>query len=253
MESDYQHKVLIVDDDEQIRKAFDRILRAENFDPVFAKNAEDALQILSKAKTTFSLIISDQRMGELKGTQFLEKAKLISPSTIRFLMTGHSNMDTIINAVNRGAIQRYITKPWDNDELLLAIKSGIKLFEEYLENNKLIRLAKKQNTKLYDLNCELMEITKSHTKDIQALDYQIKSIKKEMETFSSQTDGPESLSKEIIAWINLIPVDPETKNNPDQQNRLSSLYSEAIITLFEQFKETAYRSGFELPDFKGDL
>ncbi len=269
MESDYQHKVLVVDDDEQIRKALDRILRAENFDPTLANSGEEALQILSKAKTTFSLIISDQRMGEMKGTQFLKKAKQVTPNTIRFLMTGHSNMETIINAVNKGAIQRYIAKPWDNDMLVHAIKSGITLFEEYLENRKLIGLAKKQNTKLYDLNCELMELTKSHTKDIQALDHQIISIKKEIESLSpSQANTPGALSKEIISWINNQPYEqpseqadeqtnkqPEesTKNTKDQQNRLAKLYSESILNLYEQFKETAYKSGFEMPAVKGEL
>ena len=127
MDSEYQHKVLVVDDDEQIGKTICRILKTEHRKYAWTDSGEAALEKLKKARQPYSLIISDQRMGGMDGTTFLEQAKNISPNTIRFLLTGYMEMETLIKAVNKGAIQRYIAKPWDPDEFVEDIRSGISL------------------------------------------------------------------------------------------------------------------------------
>jgi DNA-binding NtrC family response regulator len=148
MISGYQHRVLVVDDEAPIGKAIGRLLEIEKLEYVYVNSGESALESLKKAAQPFSLIISDQRMPGMPGTQFLEHAKRLNPETIRFLITGHSDMQTIINAVNKGAVQRYIAKPWKNDEMVQAIQYGIGQYERFLEDKALITLAKKQNAKL---------------------------------------------------------------------------------------------------------
>ena len=246
MDSDYQHKVLVVDDEEQIGKAIGRILKGKEIEHVFANSGESALEIIKKTKKPFSLIIADQRMPGMQGTEFLEHAKALIPDTIRFLMTGYSEMETIINAVNKGAIQRYISKPWEHDDLVKAINSGIKLYELFLENKKLLSLAKKQNAKLYELNCELMETTKSHNRAVHELDHDIEIIEKEIKDLSFQTPiNPDTLFNEI---------ENSVKNDDGIDcEKLETLFSDTIKELYDRFSEIAHRSGFEMPDIEGEI
>ncbi|MCD4721107.1 MAG: response regulator [Desulfobacula sp.] len=246
MESEYQHKVLVVDDDEQVGKALDRILQKEKIEYVFANSGESALEEIKKTKKSFSLIISDQDLDGMKGTLFLEHAKKLTPDTARFLMTAHSEMETIINAVNKGEIQKYIVKPWEHDDLVKDIKSGIKLYEFFLDNEKLLTLAKKQNAKLYDLNCELMETTKTHNKTIHELDHDIEIIEKEIKDLSSKT--PVNLDTLIDE------IENSVKNDQGiSLEKIQTLFSDTINGLYDQFSEAAYRNGFEMPDIKGEI
>jgi len=246
MRSDHQHKVLIVDDDPMVGKAICRILAMKKLESVYADSGESALEILKTAEQPFSLIISDQRMPGMQGTQFLEHAKKQNPETIRFLITEYSEMQTIIDAVNKGSIQRYISKPWDNDELARAIGSGIRQYELFLENKALISLAKKQNAKLYELNCELMETTKVNTKKLAAIDTEILSTETQLKELPSQT--PLSPA-EIILELQAI-LDPLGEKS---QGMLNDLFSQTITALFNNFNDLSLKNGFEMPDpTKGD-
>ncbi len=241
MGSDYQHKVLVVDDEKQVGKTVCRILKKEGLEPVFADGGENAIRKIKKTNKPFSLIISDQKMDGMTGTEFLEQAKLLAPDTVRFLLTGYTEMDIIINAVNKGAVQRYITKPWDHNDFVKTIWSGIGLYEIVLEDKKLIRLAKKQNAKLYELNCELMETSKHHDKEIQELDQEIEKVKKSLEKLSST---PAVSSKTVLTEIeNFI----KTDTNIDTE-KLELVFSNTISVLFDQFKDLSYRNGFEMPE-----
>ncbi len=107
----YKHKLLLVDDEESITKALHRIFRREGYEIYTASSGQKGLEVLKEDKKPFSLIISDQRMPGMTGAQFLEKAKKIFPNAIRILLTGYSDMDAIVDAINKGEIHRYLTKP----------------------------------------------------------------------------------------------------------------------------------------------
>ena len=127
MESEYHHKVLVVDDDEQVEKIIDRILQKEKIECVFADSGESALEEIKNSKKPFSLIIADQGQGSMKGTRFFEHTKKLTPDSTRFLMTACSETKALSNVVNKGSIQRYIVKPCEEKDLAKAIQSGIKL------------------------------------------------------------------------------------------------------------------------------
>ena len=117
--SDYA--ILVVDDDEPIVKNMRRVLKRKGFNKVIsALNAEQGLGLLESAGEKFFLILSDQRMPGMQGSEFLEKSILISPESRRILITGYSDYDAIVDAVNEGSIHQYLSKPWDNDDLLLT-------------------------------------------------------------------------------------------------------------------------------------
>ncbi len=245
MTSDYGHKVLVVDDETQVGKAIGRILEKEKLEYVYADNGESALESLKKADQPFSLIISDQRMPGIQGTQFLEHAKKLHPETIRFLITGFSEIQTIINAVNRGSVQRYISKPWNNNELAKAIRSGIGQYERFLENKNLFALAKKQNARLYELNCELMETAKAHGKELETINTEILSIETQLKGSDSQPPVSPALIMEELQAV----LDPLGEKGHEM---LNDLFSQTINALFNEFNDLSLRNGFEMPAPKGE-
>ncbi len=240
MTSGYQHRVLVVDDDDLIGKSICRLLKIENLESVYSNSGESALESLKTAGQPFSLIISDQQMSGMQGTQFLEHAKRLNPETIRFLITGHSEIQTIINAVNKGAVQRYIAKPWDNKEMVQAIWYGIGQYERFLEDKALITLAKKQNAKLYELNCELMETTKAHTKELLVIDAEIEAIETQLKELNLHTTVSSPGTMEELQKI----VAPFCEKG---QEMLNELFVQAITGLFNDFNDLSLGNGFEMP------
>jgi len=133
----YMHKLLLVDDEESITKALQRVFRKEGYEIHTASSGLEGLEVLAQAGNHFSLIISDQRMPGMTGAQFLEKAKEISPHAKRILLTGYSDVDAIVDAINKGEIHRYLTKPWHDDDLLMQIRQILEQKELEERNQKL--------------------------------------------------------------------------------------------------------------------
>ena len=174
MENKYKHTILLVDDEESITKALRRLFRSTGFKINTAESGQEGLDVLENTKEPVSLIISDQRMPEMTGAQFLEKARKIFPDAIRFLLTGYSDMDAIVDAVNKGEIHRYLTKPWNDEDLLIQVKQAIVQYEMVLENRRLNQLTKKQNMELKELNEDLEQKVIERTKKINQKKEQLK-------------------------------------------------------------------------------
>lgn len=114
-------RILIVDDEKDNLQALTRLLRGQ-YDVVTTTSPFDALKLVQKE--IFSVIISDQRMPEMKGVELLEKIKNISPHTTRILLTGYTEIESIIDAINRGHVYRYVAKPWDPDDLKQTVRQA---------------------------------------------------------------------------------------------------------------------------------
>ncbi len=115
---DEKANVLIVDDEVRIVRSVDRLLRA-HYNVFTATNGKEALDILRKHR--IHVILSDQRMPEMTGVELLAKVKQLSTNTTRVLLTGYSDLSAVVHSVNEGEIFRYITKPWNNEELLEVV------------------------------------------------------------------------------------------------------------------------------------
>jgi hypothetical protein len=147
-----EYAILVVDDDEPIVKNMRRVLKRKGFDKVIsALSAEQGIKLLEDTRNHFFLIMSDQRMPGLSGSEFLEKSILLSPESRRMLMTGYSNFEAIVDAVNKGEIHQYISKPWDNDDLLLRIQGELDIYKQFQERKRLFNITGKQNAKLFDI------------------------------------------------------------------------------------------------------
>ena len=120
------HKILCIDDETHNLEALERLLR-KKYKTICVSSGADALKEVEKHH--FSLIISDQKMPEMTGVEFFMQAKKIQPEAIRILLTGYTDLESVIDAINQGQIYRYITKPWDPDELLGIVKQAIEVFD----------------------------------------------------------------------------------------------------------------------------
>jgi CheY-like chemotaxis protein len=109
--------LLIVDDEENIRRALVRVLRNEGYQILTAAGPTQAFELL--ARQPVGVILSDQRMPEMIGTEFLGRVKAMYPETVRIVLSGYTELQSVTDAINRGAVYKFLTKPWD-DELLRA-------------------------------------------------------------------------------------------------------------------------------------
>jgi putative two-component system response regulator len=152
----HRHSLLLIDDEEAILDIMKMMLEGEGYDLHTANSAEEGLRIL-KESPVFSLIISDQMMPGMTGVQFFTQARKICPDALRVLLTGYTDTDAIIAAINSGGIHLYITKPWQKNELTYAINQLLSKAELMIENRLLNELVKKKNTELLELNKHLEE------------------------------------------------------------------------------------------------
>jgi response regulator RpfG family c-di-GMP phosphodiesterase len=165
IKSDTPIRILVVDDEENILRTLKRLLTDEEFDVITSTSGKDALKILSN-DPEIALIISDQRMPGLTGVDFLEQAKKLAPDTARIILTGYADINTAIDGINRGEAYRYITKPWDKNELVQIVNDAVLKFVLIKDNQKLTTTVKKQNEELEKWNSQLKSLVREQTIEI---------------------------------------------------------------------------------------
>lgn len=116
-------RVLLVDDEAGVIKAISRLLADEPYDIVTAKSGREALGLM--ATTAIDVIISDERMPGMSGVELLEAVSRIHPQTIRIILTGHADTGLVFQAINDGKIYRFLSKPWDDRELLAIVRQAM--------------------------------------------------------------------------------------------------------------------------------
>jgi len=123
-----QSTLLLVDDEQNILNALRRLFRREGYHVLTAGSGAEALELL--ALNPVQVIISDQRMPEMSGVEFLSRVKELYPRTVRIVLSGYSELSTVTDAINRGAIWKYISKPWDDEDLLQEIRAVFRSLRE---------------------------------------------------------------------------------------------------------------------------
>ena len=131
-----KHTILIVDDEENNLQLLKRSLRS-NYTVLSASNGKEALEIVNVAGDEISMIISDQRMPEMQGIDFLQEVSKKYPDIIKILLTGYTDTDVIIDAINKCNLYQYILKPFDPGTLQITVKQGLKKFEILTQNTEL--------------------------------------------------------------------------------------------------------------------
>lgn len=146
-----KHTILCVDDEIDNVDALERLFR-NKYSVLKATSGRQALQILDEHQGPIAAIITDQRMPEMTGVEFLSKSLDKRPDTIRMLLTGYTDIESIISAVNSGQIYRYLTKPWDPTDLMNTVDKAVELFVLGKELDKKNQELEKAYTELKTLD-----------------------------------------------------------------------------------------------------
>jgi len=164
--------VLCLDDEPNVLSALKRLFRGKGWTTITAESGAAGLQVM--AAQTVDLVISDMRMPVMDGAQFLAEVRRRWPDTMRLLLTGYSDVSAIIDAVNRGEIYRYITKPWDDNDIILMVRGALEHQALSREKMRLEALTLAQNQALKELNASLEDKVQARTRELQLANEQLK-------------------------------------------------------------------------------
>ena len=156
--------ILCVDDEPNILSSLRRLFRARGFQVRVAESGSAGLALMETEPV--DLVISDMRMPEMDGAKFLEHVRARWPDTVRLLLTGYSDISSIIDAINRGEIYRYITKPWDDNDIVLIVRQALERKALEQEKKRLEALSIRQNEELKALNASLESKVKARTAEL---------------------------------------------------------------------------------------
>lgn len=150
--------ILIVDDEQNILNSLKRLFRKEPYEILTATNGKEGLEILDQRPV--DLIISDLKMPQMNGIEFLKRAKEKNSVPLRIMLTGHADLKGVIDAIDQGEIYRFLLKPWDDEELKITIRQALAYYHLWKENRTLIKTVEKQNKILRELEKEHPGISK---------------------------------------------------------------------------------------------
>ena len=156
--------ILFVDDEPSILSSLKRLFRPKGYQIHLAEGGKAALERMEQVAV--DLVISDMRMPEMDGVQFLEQVRQRWPDTVRLLLTGYADIASTIDAVNRGEIYRYISKPWDDADILLIVHDALEHRTLELENKRLEAVAQVQNAELRKAHAHLESLVALRTTEL---------------------------------------------------------------------------------------
>lgn len=224
-------KIVVVDDDETLISTLKTLLYLEDFSNAeFFTEPELALEYLKD--NTPDLIISDFVMPKMNGLEFLSRAKELYPEVSKILLTGYADKENAIKAINEVGLYKYITKPWDNDDLILSIKNGIErsyLLDRLRQNIKELEIA---NDKLEKYSHNLEEIVAERTADLLESNAKLHGIFSNCADGIILTDADGNIDEINQAFENLLGL---SANNIKKKN-LKDVIHFSKQNIFEKFQ-----------------
>ncbi len=193
--------LLFVDDEPNILKSLQRLFRSADYIIYTAESGVTGLEILKQQ--AIDVIISDMRMPQMNGAEFLALAANQCPETIRILLTGYADIESTIAAVNKGKIYSYLNKPWEDNELKIQIANAVEQKKLREERQQLFEIINAQNAQLKDFNARLEEKVEQRTAQLKL-------------TLSQLDNANKSLGKQytetVIAFAKIIEMRPGIKS-----------------------------------------
>ena len=162
--SETERTLLCVDDEPNILNALKRLLRGEGYRLLIATSGQDALDILKNNEV--QLIITDQRMPQMNGTDLLASVKEAYPHILRIILTGYTDVDSITESINKGHVYKFFLKPWNDQNLKLEIRQAFEQCELIRANELLDKTVMEQNQQLRHVNENLEKLVEERTQEI---------------------------------------------------------------------------------------
>ncbi len=160
---------------------------SEDYTVLTALSGPDGLAVLKEVEVP--VIVSDQRMPVMTGAEFLEKSRELSPDSVRIILTGYADVEAAIGAINRGGAYRYVSKPWNDNELLLVIKDAFDKYRLVKENKYLTELTIQQNGELKKWSTELEFYVQQHTIELTNQNKELKKLNAKLKNNVSEVLG----------------------------------------------------------------
>ncbi|MFA7113963.1 MAG: hybrid sensor histidine kinase/response regulator [Candidatus Omnitrophota bacterium] len=206
--------VVILDDEQNILNSLTRLFKDEPFGIFTTTKHSEALEAISKEKV--KVVLSDHRMPEISGTEFLEKVKEKYPYIVRILFTGYTDIQIAEDAINKGGVYRFINKPWDDISLRRTILEAIERFDLRQKNRELMEEITNQNNQLLALNAKLGKMYEAQKEFSSTVSHELRtplaSIKTTIDVVMSETPG--QLNDDQKNFLN------KAKSNVDRLSRL---------------------------------
>jgi CheY-like chemotaxis protein len=153
--------LLLVDDEASILSALKRLFRRDGYHVLAATSGAEGLALL--AQQPVDVILSDQRMPGMTGIEFMREARRLHPLTVRITLSGYTDLESIIEAVNEGAVYKFLTKPWDDDLLRHHVAQAFEQSELAAENRRLNEAVQQANRELADTNERLERLVRDES------------------------------------------------------------------------------------------
>jgi len=149
-------KIQLVDDEPNILSALKRLLKPQGWEIHTFDKVEAALNALMEHD--YAVIISDYQMPTADGVTYLQFARQRQPDAMRLVLSAHGDRNSMIKAINKAEVYRFLSKPWDDYEVVAAIRSAIDLYDLKTENRKLLKEVREQREMLYAREQELLRL-----------------------------------------------------------------------------------------------
>ena len=145
------YKMMVVDDEPANLRLLERLFRTD-YEVIMAGSGEEALELLTQHDA--AVLITDQRMPGMTGVELLERTAVLRPRMVRIILTGYTDVETLVKAINSGNVYKYVTKPWNNDELRLTVSRAL----EHYETNKARHELEMENQRLKERMKAIQEL-----------------------------------------------------------------------------------------------
>jgi len=152
-----KRRVLFVDDEEKVLKALERSLLNEPYEALLANSGKEALEIIMREQV--HVLVTDMRMPEMSGLKLVRIVKKEYPHIIRLVLSGYTDIDTLLASINEGEIFRFITKPWKDEELKTTIRQAIEFYDLHSEREMLMGFVEQmvEGTEPKEINFRLIQ------------------------------------------------------------------------------------------------
>jgi signal transduction histidine kinase len=196
-----RHTILVVDDEPDVVKSVQDLLRYD-YKVLGATSAAEGLKVLEGNEV--HVVMTDQRMPETTGVEFLTHIRGEHPDAIRLLFTGYADIRAVIEAINQGNVFRYLTKPWDPDELQAVIRQGCERYDMIVERKHLMGELREKNEELQRTNDELVKSNQLKQAFIQVASHELRTPLTILLGLSRLATKSPQLNEPVKGWVERI-------------------------------------------------